>query len=223
MLKRCLILIFLLFTGCATFPANKLQYGQTIEDVKRSIAIKPSLEKNIPSTENPENEHFTALVYNSLYRTKTYSYDPYWFLFYENKLALYGLGYIQNAEYSLYRVYVSILIGKKEITQGQGERLLYDKFKLLFGSDPLSDELFDYNIMVADRLDKGEISSEEANYLVAQKAAEIGQRSQAMRYKQAQSGRWDIFWSFQQQMIDYHEGMQNLMDMKNIKIKNLFH
>jgi len=85
----------------------------------------------------------------------------------------------QTANFVMYKEAIETLQMFKQITYKKGVTLTCDKFKNLIKgkfSSPFSsaaDEICKYKIMMAEKVDRREISKEEYDYFVAQKQREI--------------------------------------------------
>ncbi len=188
MKKISYMLLFLILWGCAsTLPVSEMKFGRPINEILSKIPEKP---RAIKTFHDPGDEKTILTVYeydllppNAKYNIKY----PYWILAVQDRFIAYGIGYAAEAEMLVNRVYLEYLLKQGAIKQGEAERRYYAKYKQLYGdSDPLLDEFFTYKIMIADKLDKGEIDKAEADYLVSKKYAEIAKKKQELQMQQAQ-------------------------------------
>ncbi len=182
-----LILLFILWGCASTLPVSEMKFGRPINEILSKIPEKP---RAIKTFQDPGDEKtiYTVYEYDLLPPNARYNIKyPYWILTVQNKFIAYGIGHASEAEMLVNKVYLEYLLKQGTITQGEAERRYYAKYKQLYGdSDPLLDELFAYRIMIADKLDKGEIERSEADYLISKKSAEIAKKKQKLQMQQAQ-------------------------------------
>lgn len=192
MKKLTFVLVFLL-CSCATthyvyekkasdFPISELTLGRSLNEVRKTIEKEPYNGFFIKETTilAPLDEKQQMLVIDYYFNKR------YWILFLDAKLIGYGTGVAEKSEFYIYQTYCSHLLREQKIKRSDAEKLLYNKFKDLHGSDPFVDEFFTYRIMIAEKLDAGEIKQTEADYLFAQKASEIEVKLKTIRYQEAQ-------------------------------------
>lgn len=73
------------------------------------------------------------------------------------------------------------------ISYADGQRKKYAKVMELWPDDYSAGEFFSYSIMLAEKVDKGELSPAEYHYLATAKAAEIRERVNNDRARRAQA------------------------------------
>lgn len=186
MKKICYVCLFLLLFGCASIvPVTEMKYGRPIQEILSKIPEEPRAVKTFPDP-GDEKTIFTVYEYDLLPPNAKYNIKyPYWILALQDRFIAYGIGYAAEAEMLVNRSYLEYLLKQGAIKQGEAERAYYAKYKQLYGdSDPLLDEFFTYKIMIADKLDKGNIDKAEADYLVSQKSAEIAKKKQELQMQQ---------------------------------------
>jgi hypothetical protein len=180
-----MIPLLLFLAGCAAvLPTTSLKHGTPMADIKHKIYTAPLAENTF---QDPVGNPLTVLEYNLRPDRQTQSASPYWFLFFEDKLVAYGLGSTREAQFYVGQLFLNYLVQEKKMDLVTAEQRLYGVYKSLYGSEnPLMDEYFRYKIMIAEKLDKGEIDRSEAEYMVSQKMSEIQAKIRQIKYQNAQ-------------------------------------
>lgn len=166
-----------------TFPDEKIKTGMSMQAFKSLVPKKPVQASNITIPSTPPTDF---VVYEHEFslpkKFNVPGIHPIWIAFHNDKLVRVGYGNSKNAEYEGYAWYLSedIKAGRKKPHQALS--ILYQKYKEIFGQpDPLTNEYMTYLIMVAKKVDQGEISQQEAEYKLAQKQSEINEKLVAMQ------------------------------------------
>jgi len=116
----------------------------------------------------------------------------YWAMFQASKAIAFGIGKEKEAKHSIYSALVNKEKDLGKIKQSQAERMIYDNFRELYGEpEPITKEIAMFRIMVAEKIEKGKILQSEADYLMAQKEAEIAERIKEIQRREEQSAKED--------------------------------
>lgn len=195
---KWLWVLFIFVAGCAVAPVQRIDlsginFGCSMEEVKKEVPGVPEI-KTISFGEvlaeiymfgHPEADiervkkefgevKWTLLLYQG-------GHNPLWFIFDEkNNLMFSGEGGEETANYAMYVNVVGAFETSKLLTHVKAETLKYDKFrKVMKEKNYISyfEELWKYRIMLAERVDKKEITEKEFDYLTTQKQNEIQSRA----------------------------------------------
>lgn len=108
-------------------------------------------------------------------------------MFQENKAIAFGVGEEKEAKHSIYSALVNKKNASGKLKQSKAERMIFDNFRKLYGEpEPITKEIAMFRIMVAEKIETGKILQSEADYLMAQKEAEIAERIKEIQRKEEQ-------------------------------------
>lgn len=194
MKKALLFFVLVTFAGCSTISGIQnnlimgsfeyariadLKQGISIEEAKRIVQISPVGVKTFVGPEDSK-KLMTVLVFeNALqeYQDK----GKHWLLFEDGKLINQGQGDATIAELLWAFGYYDLLSEQGKLNRADAERKKYQKLTQLYALNSYENEYFTYRIVIASRVDKKEIDLDMANYLLAQKKAEIDAKIETAR------------------------------------------
>jgi transcriptional antiterminator Rof (Rho-off) len=125
----------------------------------------------------------------SLNSDKVNNAQPYttWAMFQDNKAIAFGVGEEKDAEHSIYSALVNQKYASGKLKQSQAERMIFDNFRKIYGEpEPITKEMAMFRIMLAEKMETGKVLQAEADYLMAQKEAEVAERIKEIQRKEEQ-------------------------------------
>lgn len=194
MKKALLFFVLVTFAGCSTISGIQnnlimgrfeyarvadLKQGISIEEAKRIVQISPVGVKAFVGPGDTKKQ-MTVLVFEGAlqeYQDK----GKHWLLFDDGKLVSQGQGDAASAELLWTFTYYDLLSEGGKLTRANAERKKYQKITQLYALNSYENEYFTYRIVIASRVDKKEIDLDMANYLLAQKKAEIDAKIETAR------------------------------------------
>jgi len=185
------------------YPVNDVKVGMSTDEFfelvpKTPIRTVPVRIPSTPPTDFVVNEYEFTLPEEY----KLSGMQPMWVAFLDGKVVRAGLGNVKNAEYEGYQWYLNEDVAAGRIKQAQAMRILYDKFKEVYGQpNTYVHEYMTYLIMVSERIDNKEITQTEAEYLMAQKNAELQERIAEAQRQQAAAARQNQQYKLQQKQL----------------------
>ena len=216
-MKQWIWILFIFFVGCAVNPAPRIDltgidYGVSMDEVRKRIPATPEI-KSVPGLTEEMSKFAWAKQKDSPgVNKKNYEEmikampkwslllyqggnESLWFFFDEkNKLMFNGEGDEEIAKIKMYiNVVDTFAMYGKLITHAEAETLKYQKYRKLRGTkdNPFAsffDELWEHKIMLAEKLDKKEITEKEFDYRTTKKQNEMQERMQANLRSRRQAG-----------------------------------
>lgn len=192
-MKNALLFIIVVLTGCSTFQTFKdnlimghfeyariadLKLGISIEEAKKVVQISPIGVKTFTGPDDAKKQ-MTLLIFEDAlqeYQGK----GKHWLLFDSGKLISQGQGDATTAELLWTFAYYDFLSEGGKSTRADAERKKYQKLTQLYTLNSYENEYFTYRVVIASRVDKKEIDLDMANYLLAQKKAEIDAKGEML-------------------------------------------
>ena len=175
--------------GLKRFDTAILKQGITESELRNYYgSIKETL-LNDPFTANIK---YNIILFEALpsLNTKEVNNDIayiYWAMFQDSKAIAFGVGKEKEAKHSIYSALVNEKNASGKLKQSKAERMIYDNFRQLYGEpEPITKEIAMFRIMVAEKIETGKILQSEADYLMAQKEAEIAERIKEIQRKEEQ-------------------------------------
>lgn len=185
------------------YPENHIRAGQTYEQFVGYVTKPPIAKTELIAPDDPK---LRAVVYE-------YKFIPpksagiseslsHWFAFVNQELMFTGVGGLKEAEYQLFQHWVADRLANKKMNLSTAYKSIYGKYQELYGQpDALTAEYVTYVIMLADKLDKKQISETESEYLLAQKRSEMAEKYQALQAQQAEQQRQQEMLNLQRQQM----------------------
>lgn len=184
---RVLVMVAICFlTGCSSLVKNlylgsvqpvskaKIYNEISLDDFKKIVVSSPQDTRKL-------SEPVDMVIYEYQGVFVEYENEKHWYGFVDNKLVKEGKGTAKNALISIYFAYVDGLISEKKIGGADAERKKYSKYREVYPVSSYEDELFKYRIVIAGQLDRKEIDSDMADYLLAKKKNEIQANVDSLR------------------------------------------
>lgn len=181
-----------LLAACATtpIPRDDLRSGMSQKAALRAIGRAPESTTRFRFPDQPEMT-FTVLDYY-LAPKKNWPEGRYWILLNEQGLISYGRGGVREAKARAFDAYYDWMARQGALTHGEAERRLAKTIAKLYRDD-LNPEVNAYlaaRIAVMTRVDRGEITLDEAKRLIDARFAEIdaanGRRDPTRRQRAGQ-------------------------------------
>jgi len=176
--------------GMKRFDTAILKQGVTASELKNYYGATKETVLNDPFISNIE---YNIILFEALpsLNTKEVNNDiayTYWAMFQDGKAIAFGVGKEKEAKYSIYSALVNKKNASGKLKQSQAERMIYDNFRELYGEpEPITKEIAMFRIMIADKIETGKILQLEADYLMAQKEAEIAERIKEIQRREDQA------------------------------------
>ncbi|MGV8058996.1 MAG: hypothetical protein AB2L12_13390 [Smithellaceae bacterium] len=175
--------------GIKRYNADVLKQGTTEPELRNYYGSIKELIFDDPFTSNIK---YNIILFKALpsLNTKEANNDiayTYWAMFQENKAIAFGVGEEKEAKHSIYSALVNKKNASGKLKQSKAERMIFDNFRKLYGEpEPITKEIAMFRIMVAEKIETGKILQSEADYLMAQKEAEIAERIKEIQRKEEQ-------------------------------------
>lgn len=155
-----------------------LKEGMKTEEIVKHLGAPISIHK-FPS---PSDFNKITVVYQYENLVEEYmNKGPFWIIFEDNSLMTHGLGDTRYAEFIWHSAFFDFQRINNKIKFSDAERSRYQKMKQLYKLTSYEDEYFTYRIVVAGKLERGEIDSDNYNYLIAQKKSDIDSKLDVVR------------------------------------------
>lgn len=173
--------------GVKRFDTAKLKQGMTESELKNHYGSIKDTIFNDPFTSNTKYnivlfEALPSLNSNKINNDIAFTY---WAMFHNNKAIAFGIGKEKEAEHSIYSALVNQKYASGKLKQSQAERMIFNNFRQLYGEpEPITKEIAMFRIMLAEKMETGEILQSEAEYLIAQKEAEVAERLKEIQIKE---------------------------------------
>lgn len=180
--------------GLKRFDTAIIKQGMTESELKNYYGATNETVLNDPFTSNIQ---YNIILFKALpsLNTKEVNNDiayTYWAMFQDSKAIAFGLGKEKEAKHSIYSALVNKKNASGKLKQSQAERMIYDNFRELYGEpEPITKEIAMFRIMVADKIETGKIVQSEADYLMAQKEAEVAERIKEIQRREDQAIKED--------------------------------
>lgn len=193
------------------YPENHIKAGQTYEQFMGYVTKPPIAKTELIA---PDDPNLRAVVYEYKFippqSTGIAESLSHWFAFVNKKLSFTGVGGLKEAEYQLFQHWVADRLANKKMNLSTAYKSIYAKYQELYGQpDALTAEYVTYVIMLADKLDRKQISEAESEYLLAQKRSEMAGKYQALQVQQAEQHRQQEMLNLQrQQLISQQEAQE---------------
>jgi hypothetical protein len=135
------------------------------------------------------------------------AFQDYWgkgkhfILFSDNKVVTQGLGDAAAAEFGVYAAYLEYQRSNGRMNTADVERAKLAKLRELYRLSTLDEEFLTYRVVVAGKVDRKEIDLDTANYLIAQKKAEIEAKLAATEQSAQAAARADQMLRMQQSAL----------------------
>ena len=173
--------------GVKRFDTAKLKHGMTASELSNYYGAIKETVLNDPFTSNIKYdlilfEALPSLNSNEVNNDRAYTA---WAMFHNNKAIAFGIGNEKEAEHSIYSALVNQKYASGKLKQSQAERMIFDNFRQLYGEpEPITKEIAMFRIMLAEKMETGEILQSEADYLVAQKESEVAERLKEIQIRE---------------------------------------
>ena len=175
--------------GVKRFDTTKLKQGMSEAELKNYYGSTKETVLNDPFTSNVSYNVILFEALPSINSDKVDNAQPYttWAMFQDNKAIAFGVGEEKDAEHSIYSALVNQKYALGKLKQSQAERMIYDNFRKLYGEpEPITKEMAMFRIMLAEKMETGNVLQSEADYLMAQKEAEVAERIKEIQRKEDQ-------------------------------------
>lgn len=175
--------------GVKRFDTAKLKQGMSESELKNYYGSTKETVLNDPFTSNIKYNIILFETLPSLNYDKVNNAQPYttWAMFQDNKAIAFGVGEEKDAEHSIYSALVNQKYASGKLKQSQAERMIFDNFRKLYGEpEPITKEMVMFRIMLAEKMETGKVLQSEADYLMAQKEAEVAERIKEIQRKEEQ-------------------------------------
>ena len=175
--------------GVKRFDTAKLKQGMSESELKNYYGSTKETVLNDPFTSNIKYNIILFETLPSLNSDKVNNAQPYttWAMFQDNKAIAFGVGEEKDAEHSIYSALVNQKYASGKLKQSQAERMIFDNFRKLYGEpEPITKEMAMFRIMLAEKMETGKVLQSEADYLMAQKEAEVAERIKEIQRKEEQ-------------------------------------
>jgi hypothetical protein len=175
--------------GMKRFDSAILKQGMTESELRNYYGSIKETVLNDPFTSEVKYnvilfEALPPLNSNDVRNNKAYTA---WAMFNNNKAMAFGIGNEKEALHSIYSALVNQKYASGKLKQSQAERMIYDNFRQLNGEpEPITKEIATFRIMVSEKMETGKITQSEADYLMAQKEAEVAERLREIKMKEEQ-------------------------------------
>jgi len=173
--------------GLKQYDTAKLKQGMTASELRNYYGSIKETVLNDPFTSNTKYNIVLFEALQSLNSNKVNNYiaSTYWAMFHNNKAIAFGIGKEKEAEHSIYSALVNQKYASGKLKQSQAERMIYDNFRQLYGEpEPITKEIAMFRIMLAEKMETGEILQSEAEYLISQKEAEVAERLKEIQLRE---------------------------------------
>jgi len=175
--------------GIKRFDTAKLKQGMSESELKNYYGSTKETVLNDPFTSNIKYNIILFETLPSLNSDKVNNAQPYttWAMFQDNKAIAFGVGEEKDAEHSIYSALVNQKYASGKLKQSQAERMIFDNFRKLYGEpEPITKEIAMFRIMLAEKMETRKVLQSEADYLMAQKEAEVAERIKEIQRKEEQ-------------------------------------
>jgi hypothetical protein len=180
--------------GVKRFDTARLKQGMAESELKSYYG---AIKETILSDPFTPNVQYNVILFEALppldsNKVNVDIASTYWGMFYDHKAITFGIGKEKEAEHSIYSALVNQSHAAGKIKQSRAERMIYDKFVQLYGTpDPITKEISMFRILLAEKIENGKISNTEADYLMAQKEAEVAERIKESQRREEQMAKED--------------------------------
>ena len=175
--------------GVKRFDTAKLKQGMSESELKNYYGSTKETLLNDPFTSNISYNIILFETLPSINSAEVDNAQPYttWAMFQDNKAIAFGVGEEKDAEHSIYSALVNQKYASGKLKQSQAERMIFDNFRKLYGEpEPITKEMAMFRIMLAEKMETGKVLQSEADYLMAQKEAEVAERIKEIQRKEEQ-------------------------------------
>ena len=175
--------------GVKRFDTAKLKQGMTESELRNYYGSITEVVLNDPFTSNIKYNIIIFEVLPSLNSKDVNNGRSFtaWSMFQDNKAIAFGVGEEKDAEHSIYSALVNQKYASGKLKQSQAERMIFDNFRKLYGEpEPITKEMAMFRIMLAAKMETGKVLQSEADYLMAQKEAEVAERIKEIQRKEEQ-------------------------------------
>jgi hypothetical protein len=205
------------------FPISSVGIGQTREDFLKVVPKTPLriVPLHIPST--PPKQYFVYEYKFTLPKNLNVpGNQPIWITFQDNKVDSFGYGNARHSEYEKYQKYLNEDVNAGRVKESSAQRILYDKYIETHGEpDPIMRESVLYTILVTEKLETGEITRSEADYMLAKNDAEIQARIEQINLQKAAAERQERRYRLEQRrMISQQNAQAEAAELARRQMRN---
>jgi hypothetical protein len=189
-----------LYLGSVQYPnSTELKVGMNRVDVDKLIGSQPVRTRTFAAPDD-QSRQLTAVEYDEAFKDY-WGKGKHYILFSDDKVVTQGLGDAASVEFGVYAAYFEYQRSNGRMNTADVERARLAKLRELFKLTTLDEEFLTYRVVVAGKVDRKEIDLDMANYLIAQKKAEVEAKLAAAEQGAQAAARADQMLRMQQSAL----------------------